>query len=216
MANVSFVLIGSEGGSLLNALLEKSLFNKYIIQTVSNSSCGFISNAQKWNIPTFIVPSDSISQYLIETFEKHPHLYILNYSTILFTDQFVDAFMGRAYNCHPSLLPAFKGLKAIHNNFASNTLFMGCSIHQIESKIDEGNCILQAALPMNREDSFQKKRNLIFEAQLVTTIQFMRWCLNDRITTQDGHAFVTNGLFESSNYSPNLDKDIHSFMNKST
>ena len=93
---------------------------------------------------------------------------------------------------------------------------MGCSIHQIESKIDGGNCILQAALPMNREDSFQNKRNRIFEAQLVTTIQFMRWCLNERITIQDGHASITNGLFESSNYSPNLDKDIHSFMNKST
>ena len=135
---------------------------------------------------------------------------------ILFTDQFVDAFMGRAYNCHPSLLPAFKGLNAIHNNFASNTLFMGCSIHQIESKIDGGNCILQAALPMNREDSFQKKRNCIFEAQLVTTIQFMRWCLNERITIQDGQAFITNALFESSNFSPNLDVDIHNFINNST
>jgi phosphoribosylglycinamide formyltransferase 1 len=214
--NPRYVMVGSEGGSLLNAFLQKRLFNEDIVQVVSNSSCGFISVAKKWGLSAHISNKESISEYLIDSFGGSPEIYIINFSTILFSRPFVDTFAGKAYNCHPSVLPAFKGLKAIDDNFSSNTLFMGCSIHQIENVVDGGNCLIQAALPMNRIDPFKKKRNIIFEAQLLILIQFMRWCSNERIIISDGCATVSRASFETTNYSPNLDNDLFSFIQKQT
>ena len=207
------VMVGSEGGSLMNRFLEKQIFNKHIIKAVVKKECGFLEVAKKWNIPTAITGNVFLSRFLIENYGEKDNIFIINFSTSIFSNDFTERFLGRAFNCHPTLLPAFKGLTAIEDNFSSNSLFMGCSIHQIERKIDGGKCIIQAAIPMSFEDTFAVKRHKVFEKQLVTLLQLIRWILNGRLEIEKGVSRVSEASYETSCYAPNLDQDFFSFIN---
>ena len=157
----------------MQAFLETGLYNNLISCAVCASECGFSASLRQWKIPVEIASPLPLSSFLIDRFSQMKEIFILNFSTDLFSDEFVETFSGRAFNFHPSLLPAFKGLNAIDRNFNSNVLFMGCSIHQIEKAIDGGKCLLQAFLPMDKSRPFSENRHKIFRIQLVTFIQLI-------------------------------------------
>jgi phosphoribosylglycinamide formyltransferase 1 len=48
-----------------------------------------------------------------------------------------------AINLHPSLLPKFKGAKAIERSFESDDIECGVSVHYVSDELDGGDIILQ-------------------------------------------------------------------------
>jgi phosphoribosylglycinamide formyltransferase-1 len=66
---------------------------------------------------------------------------------------FLDRFPDAVINVHPSLLPAFPGLRAIEQALAYGTRVFGVSVHFVDAGIDTGPLILQqaVALPEARE-----------------------------------------------------------------
>lgn len=58
----------------------------------------------------------------------------------------LQTFPNRVVNFHPSLLPAFKGVKAIDQALATGSNFLGLTAHFIDDGIDTGQIILQAAM----------------------------------------------------------------------
>lgn len=59
---------------------------------------------------------------------------------------FVRRWEGRLINVHPSLLPAFPGLRAIEQAFAYGVALYGVTVHLVDEGIDTGPILLQAAL----------------------------------------------------------------------
>ena len=67
-------------------------------------------------------------------------------------------------NIHPSLLPKFKGANAIEDALSNKSKITGCSVHYVESEVDSGSLIMQAALPVLKNDnlkSISKKKQLL-------------------------------------------------------
>lgn len=67
----------------------------------------------------------------------------------------LGAFPGRIMNVHPSLLPAFRGLRAWEQAFAYGAKVTGCTVHLVDDGLDSGPIILQQAVPIMDDDTPQ-------------------------------------------------------------
>lgn len=64
------------------------------------------------------------------------------------TAHFVDHFPHRIVNTHPSLLPAFPGANATAQAIAHGVKLSGVTIHFVDTSLDGGPIIAQAAVPV--------------------------------------------------------------------
>ena len=71
----------------------------------------------------------------------------------LLGSSFLARFPGAVINVHPSLLPAFPGLRAIEQALSYGVKVFGVTVHFIDDGVDSGPVILQRAveLPAARE-----------------------------------------------------------------
>jgi phosphoribosylglycinamide formyltransferase 1 len=70
----------------------------------------------------------------------------------LLTDEFVHNWEGRLINIHPSLLPAFKGVRVHERAIEAGVRISGCTVHYVTPEMDSGPPIAQAAVPVNPGD----------------------------------------------------------------
>lgn len=68
-------------------------------------------------------------------------------------ESFVNHWLGRMINIHPSLLPAYKGLHTHERALADGATEHGCSVHFVTPGLDEGPVILQAKVPVLAGDT---------------------------------------------------------------
>jgi phosphoribosylglycinamide formyltransferase-1 len=66
---------------------------------------------------------------------------------------YVRAFVGRALNVHPSLLPAFPGLHAQRQALDHGAKVAGATVHFVDEGVDTGPIVLQAAVPVEAGDT---------------------------------------------------------------
>jgi phosphoribosylglycinamide formyltransferase-1 len=62
---------------------------------------------------------------------------------------FIRRFAGRIVNVHPSLLPAFPGVRAIEQALEYGVTMMGVTVHFVDEGVDSGAIILQEAFAIN-------------------------------------------------------------------
>jgi phosphoribosylglycinamide formyltransferase-1 len=72
----------------------------------------------------------------------------------LLSSQFIEAFRGRIINIHPSLLPSFPGLDAQRQALEHGVRVTGVTVHVVNSELDAGPIVLQAAVPVLEGDTF--------------------------------------------------------------
>jgi len=65
---------------------------------------------------------------------------------------FVEAWRDRMVNIHPSLLPAFPGLRPQSRALAAGVRFTGCTVHFVRPEVDAGPIIAQAVVPTRPDD----------------------------------------------------------------
>jgi len=65
----------------------------------------------------------------------------------------LDAFPDRIVNIHPSLLPAFKGLRAWEQALAAGVSETGCTVHFVNRDVDAGKIIAQRRVPVLAGDT---------------------------------------------------------------
>jgi len=68
------------------------------------------------------------------------------------TATFVDAFVARIINTHPSLLPAFPGVDAPAQAVAYGVRVTGVTVHFVDTSLDGGPIIAQIAVPVAAGD----------------------------------------------------------------
>jgi phosphoribosylglycinamide formyltransferase-1 len=59
----------------------------------------------------------------------------------------LSTYPNRIINIHPSLLPAFKGLRAWEQAVAAGVVETGCTVHFVNRDIDAGEIIAQQRVP---------------------------------------------------------------------
>jgi phosphoribosylglycinamide formyltransferase-1 len=67
--------------------------------------------------------------------------------------RFVGAFPDRILNIHPSLLPAFPGLRAVEQAIDYGVRVSGCTVHLVDEGLDSGPIVLQRTVPVLGSDT---------------------------------------------------------------
>ncbi len=75
------------------------------------------------------------------------HLFLLGFMRLL-PAEFVQAWQGRIFNVHPSLLPAFPGAHAIRESYQARAP-MGVTVHEVITAMDAGPRKLQSSVPIS-------------------------------------------------------------------
>ncbi len=69
------------------------------------------------------------------------------------SEDFVRKWEGKMLNIHPSLLPAFKGVKVQQQALDAGVKISGCTVHFMVPELDSGPIIAQAAVPVLAGDT---------------------------------------------------------------
>lgn len=84
---------------------------------------------------------------------RHIELICLAGFMRLLSPWFVNRWEGRILNIHPSLLPAYRGLKTHERALADGVKIHGCTVHFVMAEVDQGPIIAQAAVPVLDSDT---------------------------------------------------------------
>lgn len=156
------VFLASGRGSNFSASVEyirKKKLKVEILALVSdNPDAKALAIAEKFGIPTKVVPYSSYSSKLdyhrdllrvVEAFR--PDLIVAcGYMRILKPD-FVQSFPNQIMNVHPSLLPSFPGLDSQKQALDYGVKVAGCTVHFVWEGVDTGPIILQKAIAIRPE-----------------------------------------------------------------
>ena len=69
---------------------------------------------------------------------------------------FVSNMEGRIVNIHPSLLPSFKGTRAISDALEYGVKVTGVTVHLVDEFVDNGKIIAQRAIEIEDDDTLPK------------------------------------------------------------
>lgn len=76
-------------------------------------------------------------------------------------EEVVNAFENKILNIHPSLLPSFPGLDAQKQALEYGVKITGCTVHFVDTKVDHGPIVLQAAVEVKEDDTVETLSNRI-------------------------------------------------------
>ena len=89
--------------------------------------------------------------------ERGVELVVLAGYMQLLTLSFLDRFQERVVNVHPSLLPAFPGMRAIEDALASGVATTGVTVHYVDQGVDTGHVIRQEPVPIDPRESLEER-----------------------------------------------------------
>jgi phosphoribosylglycinamide formyltransferase-1 len=157
------VLLSGEGSNL-QALIDatqKGIIKAEIVLVVSNKfDAGGLKRAQKSGIENIVLDNlryadrRSFDCVLESKLKKYNlDLIILAGFMRILTSDFVEAFAGRILNIHPSLLPKYRGLHTHQKALDAGDKNAGATVHFVTSELDGGPSIIQAVVPILKNDT---------------------------------------------------------------
>jgi phosphoribosylglycinamide formyltransferase-1 len=146
---------GSNMVSLLQAIVDGRVPARCGLVLSNVPDAPGLARAQTFDVPTAVVDHTQAA-----TREEHDRrmaerldeagvelVCLAGYMRLL-SDGFVDHYPDRVLNIHPSLLPAFPGLRVQRKALRYGVRVSGCTVHVVDKELDHGPIVIQAAVPV--------------------------------------------------------------------
>lgn len=158
------VVLVSGRGSNLQAIIDATRSGALPVDlraVVSNNpDAAALERARAAGITTHVIDHRAYSMRaafdtaLHQTIDRHtPDLVVLAGFMRLLGPAFIDHYAGRLINIHPSLLPAFPGLRTHERALAAGATQHGATVHFVTRETDAGPIVIQAAVPVRPGDT---------------------------------------------------------------
>ena len=190
-----YVILISGRGSNMEALLDAGLPGACVAVISNRPAAAGLAAAAGRGVATCAIDHrgfaarEDFDAALAAEIEGHaPDLVLLAGFMRILGDDFVRRFEGRLLNIHPSLLPAFPGVKTHTRALAAVVRLHGCSVHFVTPALDGGPIVAQAAVPVQADDDEASlgRRVLAEEHRLYPRVA--RWFLDGRLRLVAGRA----------------------------
>jgi phosphoribosylglycinamide formyltransferase-1 len=203
------VAVASGRGSILGVALDHDeLVRAQVVSVVTDRECGALGLAEKFGIPSLRIDegdkvrlSDAI---LAHCRAVGADTVVLFFNRLLAGDLLAE-YERRIVNIHASLLPGFKGLRALDQARAAGARFAGATVHFIDEHVDEGQIILQSVLPLDPDEDEIVLRHRQFEQMCKGLIQTCHWIEEDRIGFAGGRVTIRDARYDQPDFSPALE-----------
>ena len=208
------VVLISGSGSNLQAIIDacaSGQINAEIKAVISNKADVFgLKRAQRANIPTHALDHslfgnrqsfDRALKKLIDSYQ--PQLVVLAGFMRILTEEFVNHYLGRMLNIHPSLLPNFQGLNTHKRACESGIKEHGVSVHFVTPELDGGPVVNRAIIEVASSDTPESLSKRVLEEEHRIYPEAIGWFADGRLQLNGNQAMLDDTPI------PQLEKSVH-------
>lgn len=106
----------------------------------------------------------------------------------ILTTAFVERFLGRLINIHPSLLPKYPGLDTHARALEANDDEHGATVHFVTPTVDAGPAILQGRLAIQAGDTADDLQRRVYTLEHQIYPVAIQWLIEGKVAFEDGKA----------------------------
>jgi phosphoribosylglycinamide formyltransferase-1 len=207
------VILISGHGSNMQALLEANLPCRIAAVISNRADAQGLEIARTHGIETEVLSHkdyadraafDTALAGIIDRYT--PDLIVLAGFMRILTAGFVERYKGKLINIHPSLLPAYPGIGTHERALQDGVKIHGCTVHFVTPDLDHGPIIIQAAVPVQSDDTPQSLAARVLNEEHRIYPQAVRWVCSNQVwlnetgrvacdlPQQPGAALISPGL----------------------
>jgi phosphoribosylglycinamide formyltransferase-1 len=199
------VILISGRGSNMAAILDAERAGAiagHVVGVISNrADAAGLALAAARGVPTTIVEQRNTPGQGAPAFEEglaaaldalSPDLVVLAGFMRILSAELVGRYPGRMLNIHPSLLPAYPGLRTHQRARADGVKVHGCTVHFVTPRVDHGPIVSQAAVAVRDDDDAASLAARVLGAEHRILVAAVRWFCEDRLAIDGARVHVRN------------------------
>ena len=151
---------GSNFEAVARAIASQQLNAKIQVLIYNNPGIKAAARAEKWGVPAVLLnhrdykKREELDSKIVHTLRQYGVEWVVMAGWMrLVTPVLIEAFPDRIINIHPSLLPSFKGVRAVEQALEARVKIAGCTVHLVRLEVDSGPILIQAAVPVLPDDT---------------------------------------------------------------
>ncbi|PSO59870.1 MAG: phosphoribosylglycinamide formyltransferase [Cyanobacteria bacterium QH_2_48_84] len=153
---------GSNFEAVAQAIADGQLNAQIQVLIYNNPDAKAAWRAQQWGVPAVLCnhreygSREDLDRSIVEALQRHQVEWVVMAGWMrVVTPTLIDAFPDKIINIHPSLMPSFKGVRAVEQALEAGVKIAGCTVHLVLPEVDTGPILLQAAVPVFPDDTHQ-------------------------------------------------------------
>lgn len=151
---------GSNFEAIANAIAHKNFNAQIQVLIYNNPEAQAATRAKSWGVPAVLLNHrdfqrrEDLDQKIVETLQEYNVEWVIMAGWMrIITPVLIAAFPDKIINIHPSLLPSFKGVRAVEQAINAGVKITGCTAHFVSLEVDSGKILMQAAVPVLPDDT---------------------------------------------------------------
>lgn len=210
------VVLISGNGSNLQAIIDSINLGHCpaeIVAVISNKATAYgLLRAEQAGISSHVIEhrqyadrEDFDKALMAQIDQYQPDLIVLAGFMRILTEGFVNHYLGRLLNIHPSLLPKYPGLNTHQRALAAGDNQHGCSVHFVTPELDGGPVIVQGVTTISNNTNLETLEAQVHQLEhkiyplAITWFAKQRLALVNNVAMLDAQPLPSNGY----RYEPN-------------
>lgn len=186
-------VLASGSGSNLQALLDGDLGPaRVVVAIVNRPGARALQRARAAGIDAVLIDHRQFESrrafdaaVVTALFDRGVRWVVLAGFMRIVSDVVLSAFPNRVINIHPSLLPSFPGINAQTQALRAGVKVAGCTVHLVDSGLDSGPILAQAAVPVLPDDDIERLSQRILQQEHRVLPAVVRAVAEGRLVIRD-------------------------------
>ena len=195
------VLISGNGSNLQSIIDNASGIDLNISCVISSNSDAYgLKRAEKAGIATAVIDHQlfdsrfKADKEIMKVIDDSRAVVIIlaGYLRIL-SPEFIEKYIGKILNIHPSLLPKFKGLNTHQRAIDAAEKIHGASVHFVTEELDGGPIIAQSSVEIDSTDNAKSLASKVLNKEHILYPKIIHWYTQGKIKLIDNQNVQLDG-----------------------